>query len=295
MSTDAVSTATTKEGALAGRGRRRTREWAKHALLLGLVALVFYPFVMLLVLSLKNNAQFYHNPWLLTFPFHWGNYAAAFLGLVRYMGNSILVSGASAAGVIGLSAFSAYVFARFEFFGRQFLFYAIISLMMIPSILGLVPLFMIVRNLGLIDSYWALILPYIAGGQVMGIFLLRTFFAAMPGDLFDAAKIDGAGDFRAFSSVALPLAKPMLAVIAVITVQGTWNDIIWPYVALSTDAKKTLTIGLLAFQGKFVAESMTQWGPLFAGYVVASLPLLILFLSASRTFVEGLTSGALKA
>ena len=285
----------TADTAHATRRAFRWEEWAKHAAMLGLVAFVFYPFVMLIMLSLKDNNQFAHQPWLPTFPMHPGNYIAASKLLIRYIGNSLFVSGTSCLGVLLLSSFTAYVFARFRFFGRHLLFCAIISLMMVPGILGLVPTFMIVKNLGLLNTHWALILPYIAGGQVVGIFLLRTFFAAIPEDLFDAAKIDGAGDIRMYRSVALPLCKPMLATIAIISVQTTWNDLIWPLVCLSDDELKTVTIGLLSFQSQVAMATTTRWGPLFAGYVVASIPLLLLFLVASRAFVQGLTSGALKA
>jgi len=275
--------------------RAKRIESIKHLFMAIVVALVMYPFAMLVILSFKDNNQFFNEPWVLTFPLHLKNYAAAFLALLRYVGNSFLISGASCCGVVLVSAFSAYVFARFRFPGREFLFLAIISLMMIPGVLGLVPRFVIIKRLGLIDTYWALILPYIAIGQVMGIFLLRTFFESIPGDLFDAARIDGAGDFRSFSSVAVPLCKPTMATVAIITVQFTWNDLIWPLVVISDDKLKPLTIGLLTFQSQFSTYSMTRWGPLFAGYVVASLPLLALFMVASRTFVRGLTTGALKA
>jgi ABC-type glycerol-3-phosphate transport system permease component len=115
---------------------------------------------------------------------------------------------------------------------------------MIPGILGLVPLFMIVKRLGLLDTYWALVLPYVAGGQVMGIFLLRTFFAAIPNDLFDASRIDGAGDFRTFASVAVPLCKPMLATVHYYGA-SSWNDLIWPLIVIQDNQLKSITIGLL--------------------------------------------------
>ena len=270
-------------------------ELGRHALMVLILALVLFPFAMLIVLSFKDTAQFMHERWTLSFPLHLKNYVAATNALIGYAVNSFIVTGLTCFGVVSLSAFSAYVFARFDFPGRQFLFYAIISLMMIPGVLGLVPLFMIVKRLGLLDSYWALVLPYVAGGQVMGIFLLRTFFAAIPGDLFDASRIDGAGDFRTFVSVAVPLCRPMLATVAIITVLSSWNDLIWPLVVIQDNRLKTITIGLLRFQSQFVSQSVTQWGPLFAGYVVAFIPLLVLFLATSKTFVEGLTAGALKA
>ena len=277
--------------------RRRTNwvEVTKHAAMGILVALTFYPFVVLILISFKNNVQFFHHPWSLTFPLVFKNYQSAFFALIGYVGNSMFISTVTCFGVVYLSAFSAYVFARFSFFAKEALFYAIVSLLMVPGILGLIPLFMIVKNLGLLNTYWALLLPYIASGQVLGIFLLRTFFASVPKDLFDAAEIDGAGHIRTFFSVAVPLCKPIMVTLAIINLFFTWNDVIWPLVVLSDDDVKTIAVGLLSFQSQFMTHSLTRWGPLFAGYVLASIPLLILFLVASRSFVEGLTSGAIKA
>ncbi|NOZ27518.1 MAG: carbohydrate ABC transporter permease [Chloroflexi bacterium] len=155
----------------------------------------------------------------------------------------------------------------------------------------LAPRFILVRNLGLLNHPLALILPWIAGGQVLSTWLMRTYFQSIPAELFEAARIDGASDLHVFRLVAVPLARPMLATIAISTLIGTWNDLIWPLVTISDRRWMPLAQGLVQFSSSFE----TEWGPLFAGYVIASLPLLVVFIFTARYFVAGLTSGAIKA
>ena len=278
---------------VSGRGVARWR-WLKeapiHAVLLTLLLLTFLPFVAMLVISGKDVAEYMHNPWSPTAPFHWDNYSIAWSHINIYVVNSIVVSGASCLGVLVLSTLSAYVFARHRFPGRGVLFYLIIGLLMVPGILTLIPQFILVRDLHLLNTRWALILPYISAGQVFGIFLLRSFFASLPEELFEAARIDGANDAIIVLRLVLPLSWSILATLAIFQVLSTWNDLIWPVFTIDDDSLKTIMTGLLSFQGQFA----TDYGPMMAGYTLASLPLLLLFAVASRYFVRGLTSGALK-
>ncbi|MCC6444487.1 MAG: carbohydrate ABC transporter permease [Armatimonadetes bacterium] len=276
-----------------------------HGILIVLAAVTFYPFVFLVMTSLKDNPQFFHQFWRLTFPLHFENYASAWSAISGYIANSFFVSVLSVLGVLAVSSLSAYAFARHRFPGDTFLFYAILSLMMIPGVLSLISSFMWMKQFpliggnnllgqggtGLLNSRWALILPYISGGQVFAIFILRSFIANLPEELFEAARLDGASELAVFARLVLPLSKPILGTIAIMNILSTWNDYVWPLIVLSDDSRKTLTIGLAFFQGAYA----TTYGPLMAGYVIASLPLLILFLFTMRYFIEGLTSGALKA
>jgi len=255
-----------------------------------LAVLTFYPFVIMLFISFKDISQFDHARFTLTFPLHWENYPIAWKQMSRYILNSIYISTGTVIGVLICGTLTAYALARFNFPGKMFFYYAIISLMMIPGILTLIPSFVLVWYLGLINTRWGLWLPYIAGGQIFVIFVLRTFFASIPEDLFESARIDGASELQSFWHIALPLSEHMVATLAVLNILGTWNDIIWPLLVITRDELRTITIGLLAFQSMYV----TQWGILFAGYVIAALPLLIAFMFTSRLFIEGLTSGAIK-
>jgi ABC-type glycerol-3-phosphate transport system permease component len=270
---------------------RRLRDAPSIAILAAFVALTLYPLAFMVITSLKDLAEYNEQVWLPVWPLHLENYTAAWTAIAPYMLNSVIVTGASAAGVVVLSCFAAYAFARFDFPGREICYYLVIFLLMIPAVLTLVPSFLLVKGLGIMNTRWALILPYVAGGQVLAIFIMRAFFAGLPEELFEAARIDGAGEFGAFWRIAIPLTRPILVTIAIIQVLSTWNDYVWPFLVVQDDSLKTLVVGLVLFQTRFY----TYWGPLMAGYTLASIPLLLLFFVGMRYFIEGLTSGALRA
>ena len=244
----------------------------------------------MLLTSLKSIPQFYHNFWGIAFPLHWENYAEAWVDIRPYIMNSIVVSGTAVVGVLTLGSITAYVFARFDFRGRTLLFYAIISLLMVPGVLTLIPAFMVVKQLNLLNTHWALILPYISGGQVFAIFFLRSFFEAIPRDLFDAATVDGSSEMKILWHIVLPLSRPILGVVAIMNLLWTWNEFMWPFVTLNDAAKFVLPVGLLTYASQYGS----QYGTMFAGYAIAALPLLILFAFTTKTFMKGMTSGAVK-
>ncbi len=261
-----------------------------NIILIILVLLTFYPFVAMIFMSLKDNPQFIHARWVPTLPFHFENYSYAWQAVGQYVFNSIFVSGVSAIGGVIFAALSAYVFARFEFPGKGFLYMMVIALMMIPGVLTLVPQFLLVRDLKLLDTYWVLILPYLAGAQPFGIMLLRTFFEGLPHELFESARLDGANELGVMRNIAIPLSMPILGTLMIMNVTSTWNDVLWPSVTLSNNKIKTIVFGLWGFQSQYY----TSWGPLNAAYTISALPLLVLFIFTSRLFIQGLTSGALK-
>ena len=256
-----------------------------------LVLLTFYPFVFMIMTSLKSLKQYHANFWLPAWPVHLENYVQAWQAIAPYMLNSIVVTVASTIGVVCVSCLAAFAFARMTFPGRELLYYLVIFLLMVPAVLSLVPTFLLIKNVGLMDTLWALILPYIAAGQVLAIFIMRSFFASLPEELFEAARIDGAGEIWVFFNIAVPLVRPVLVTIAILQVLSSWNDFLWPFLVIKSDTLKTLVVGLVGFEGRF----STNYGPLMAGYAIASIPLLILFLVAMRSFIEGLSQGALKA
>ena len=258
-------------------------------ILFGLIT--FYPLLFIIITSLKNNTQFYQSFWGPTFPFQFHNYAIAFDRIYRSILNSIVYSSLTIIFVATLASVSGFVFARFKFPGKQALFYLFISLMMVPGVLTLAPRFVLMRDLQLLNQPLALIVPWTSTGIVLATWLMRSYFESLPQELFDAAHVDGAADRHVFLLVALPLARPMLATIAITSLIGTWNDLIWPLVTISDRKWIPLSLGLVQFSSSFE----TEWGPLFAGYVIASIPLLIVFIFALRHFVSGLTAGALKA
>lgn len=268
------------------------QDLSKHIILLLMGAIVFYPFVFLIITSLKDNAQFMHHFWGVTFPLHFSNYSVAWKEISNYMLNSIIITGSTVVAVLCISTLSAYVFARHSFPGKELLFLVIISFLMIPAILTLVPLFVVVMKIGILNTRWALFLPYVAAGQVFTIFILRSFFASLPEELFEAARIDGASESCCVISILLPLSKPILVTVAIMNILGTWNDYIWPLVTLANDKLWTITLGLVSFQNMYAGLQL--WGPLFAGYIIVCIPLVMLFIFFMKYFVTGLTSGALK-
>lgn len=276
---------------------RAARLWVRfgafawRALLFLILFLTFFPFIFMVITSLKDTHQFYHSFWVPSWPLHFENYAMAFEDMHRYVWNSLLVTAVSIGGIVLFSAVAGFVFARYSFPGRELLYYGIIAMMMIPGVLMLVPSFVWVKTLGLIDTYAVMILPSIAGGQVLGIYLLRGFFSEIDNTLFEAAQVDGAGLLRQLWHVGLPLSKPILGVIAIVSALGVWNSFLWPLVTTSSDEVMVLTVGMLRYTGR-VAGS---YGPMFAGYTISAIPLGVLFLLCTRLFMKGITSGALKA
>lgn len=268
----------------------KTGDLYRHILLIILLGLMLFPYGITFIISGKSIPQFNDAPFTLTLPFYWSNYAEAWQEIKFYLRNSIIISGFSVLGVVSMSVLSAYAFSRFRFPGKEIIYYLVISLLMIPGVLTLIPSFMLIKYLGLLNTRWALLLPYISGGQVFAIFILRSFFSSIPTDYFDAARIDGASEIQILRHVTLPLSWSIIGVVAIMNVLGTWNDLIWPLVTLQDSNLYTLTVGLYNFRGMYY----TVWGPLMAGYIIGSIPLIILFVFTSRLFVEGLTSGAIK-
>lgn len=272
-------------------GQRRLGTTLSAAALALLVLMTFYPFVFMVITSLKSAKQYYANIWLPAWPIHLENYQQAWAAIAPFMLNSFLVTVASTIGVVVVSCLAAFAFARMSFPGREILYYLVIFLLMVPAVLTLVPTFLLIKNVGLMNTLWALILPYIAAGQVLSIFIMRAFFASLPEELFEAARIDGASELWVFLNIAVPLVRPVLVTIGILQVLSSWNDYVWPFLVLQSDSVQTLVVGLVNFQGRFY----TDYGPLMAGYALASIPLLLLFFVAMRSFIEGLSQGALKA
>jgi ABC-type glycerol-3-phosphate transport system permease component len=255
-----------------------------------LLLFTFYPFLFMAMTSLKDTHQFYHTFWLPAFPAHWENYTLAFSDLARYLANSLLVTTVSIAGILLFSCVSGFIYARYDFPGRSLLYYGVITMMMIPGVLMLVPSFVWVHRLNLIDTYWVMILPYIAGGQVLGTYLMRGFFSEIDNDLFEAAQVDGSGLFGQLWHVAIPLAKPILGVVAIVSALGVWNNFLWPLVTTSSEEVMVLTVGILRYNSRVYG----QYGRMFAGYTLSAIPLVILFAVSTRVFLKGITAGALK-
>lgn len=212
--------------------------------------------------------------------------------LKPYMLNTFFVCLATATGVILIASLTAYIFSRYSFPGKQLLFMIILSMMMVPAVLTLVPSFLLVKKLNLLNSYWVLILPYVSGGQIIAIFLFKSFFDGLPEELFESARLDGAGHLTLYLQIVLPLSKQIMAVVLIMSVLGTWNNFLWPFIANSDPRYHVVSSGLYLMSQTIVAENFST---MFASYVLSSVPLLILFIYGTKHFITGVTSGAFKA
>lgn len=219
-------------------------------------------------------------------------YSRAWRVLRRYMLNSLVVCSVVAVGAVLLASVTAYVLSRYRFPGSQFIFYYIISTMMFPAVLTLVPSFMLVKYLGLLNSHWALILPWLAGSQVFAIFVFKGFFDGLPEELFESARLDGAGHIQCYRHIVVPLSKPILSVVLVMTILGTWNNFLWPFIVNTEEKYHVLASGLYVLATTTFGQDV---GVIMSAYVMSSIPLLILFVYATKPFIQGVTSGAFKA
>lgn len=242
--------------------------------------------------AFKSQAQFNASKWYPTLPLNFENLQFAVNELYVYIFNTIFVGGVGTLGMLVVSSLAAYAFARMRFFLKNLLFGMVIGLMMVPAIMTLVPSFMLYKKMVGTDTYIILILPIITGGSVFGVFLLRSFFEGINESVFEAARIDGAGDFMCYYRICLPLSIPILATLAIMQLSGAWNDYIWPMIAIPTDTAK-LTISA-AIKKEFLSANTGSYPTLFSGYLVASIPLILLYVFSNRFYVEGLTNSAVK-
>ena len=263
-------------------------------LLLGAVGVsMLIPFGWMVIASLRDKTEFFRQIGGL-FPTgpHWENYVLAWTSVpfADFFLNSLLVAVCVTLGQLVTSSLAAYAFARMRFRGREALFVAYLATMMVPTQVTMIPLFIMMVKLRWIDSYAALIVPFLSSAY--GCFLLRQFFLTIPQELEDAAIIDGAGHWSVYARIVLPLSKPALSAFGVIAFLGSWNSFIWPLIVINRPSMKTLPIGLQSLQG-FYGDG--NWAVLMAGAVIASLPVLTIFLLAQRQFIEGITLTGLKA
>ena len=274
--------------------KRRWDQLALHAILILILTLTLAPFVFVIDNSMRTNSEMYHAffglPRLSQQMF--AAYANAWEVLRPYTLNTIFVCVVTGVGVVLVGSVSAYVFSRCQFKGRELLLLAVLAFMMIPGVLTLVPSFLWVKKLGLLNSHWVLILPYLAGGQVFAIFLFKSFFDGLPSELFESARMDGAGHFTLYWKMVLPLSKSVIAVVGIVNILGTWNNFLWPFITNSDAKYHVISSGLYLMNQSNVASNFAT---MFAAYVLASIPLLILFLYATKPFMQGVTSGAFKA
>ncbi|OXS56252.1 sugar ABC transporter permease [Cohnella sp. CIP 111063] len=259
-------------------------------------AAVLYPLLWTFLSALKDNPQFLTNkPWALPeTPLLWKHFTYVWqtYNFGSYFMNSVLVTVVSSIAAIVLSASTAYVFSRFEFRGSRLLYVAYLSAMMIPLILGLIPLFFLLDDFGLINKLGGLAIVYTAWAIPFGVFVLGGFFKSLPKELEEAAYIDGAGYFRTFFQIMLPMAKSGLVTVTIVNALNNWNEYIMGTVFINDPTQYTLPVGIAIMQAEM--QYRTEWGPLFAGLLISMAPVLLMYMFFQRQIVSGLTAGAIK-
>ncbi|MFD4509368.1 carbohydrate ABC transporter permease [Streptomyces sp. NPDC058457] len=278
---------------------RKPVAWRRIALHVGCVAallVMLYPLAWLLATSLKPANEVIASINLLPSHLEWSTYKTAFGGVNdvsvwRLLGNSLLIAGGAVAGNVLSCSLTAYAFARLRFRFRGPLFAFMIATIMLPHHVVLIPQYILFNRLGLVNTYWPLILPKFLATEAFFVFLIVQFMRGLPRELEEAARIDGCGPFRSFFSVILPLTRPALITTAIFTFIWTWNDFFTQLIYLFDPDKFTLTLALSSFVD---SSSQSAFGPMFAMSVIALLPIVLFFLAFQRFLVEGMASSGVK-
>ena len=254
--------------------------------------IMIYPLFVMAISSFKTNAEIFTSPFALPHSFSLANAEKVWTetNFVRYLANSIGVTGASIVLIVIFATMAAYAIARYEFRGNALMLMFFLSGMTVPLKLAIIPLFIQLDTLHLIDSYAGLVLVYVAMGIPSAVFIMTGFLRSLPRELEEAPRIDGASEWQVMMLVMLPLARPAMVIVAIQNAVPIWNDFFFPLILITSDNLKTLPQGLTVFMGEFT----TNWGVLFTGLSLAALPITLVYIALSRHFIAGITQGAVK-
>lgn len=277
---------------LKARGLPRIYHLLIHLVLIFFTIFFATPLVLTVFTSLKSQAEVYQT--LSPIPVHpqWGNYIGIWqeTALLTFFRNSVIVTLASVTIVLFLASLGAYAFARLNFFGKNALYYLVLSALLLPIHTIIIPLFRMTKQLGLLNNYLGLIGPYSTFGIPLILFILRNYFETIPKEIEDAARIEGCSSFGIYWRIILPLSKPALATVIIWQFMASWNEFLLALLCMTKPLLKTLPLAPLAFYGQY----HVIWGKMFAALITISIPVLIVYLSMQKYFVKGLTAGALK-
>lgn len=271
------------------------RSWIQallYAAAIALFVIQVFPFLYVLTNSLRTTATAMRGFGIIPNEFHFGNYVQAWTmaGMGRYFFNSVLVSLVATLATVILTALAGYALARIRFPGRNVLFIVILSGMVIPSQVTLIPLYLFLEKINWLNTYWALIFPYIAMQAPFSIFVFRNYFLTLPGELEESAIVDGCGVLRVFWQIMLPLALPATATVVIFSFMADWSEFLYVTAFMNNPSMMTLPTGLIHFQGQYT----NNWPLLFSAIIMIIIPVLIVFMFLQRYFVRGLTAGAVK-
>jgi len=267
--------------------------WLTLGLLIIFALFMLIPFVWLVSSSLKSQIQIFQYPpeWIPN-PILWENYVEAltYKPFLLYFRNSLIIAVLNVIAVVFTSSFCAYGLARIRFWGRDFWFGIVVGTLFLPSVIVLVPQFIIFTRLGWVNTFLPLTVPLFFGGGAFNIFLLRQFFRTIPEELADAARIDGCGEFGIYWRIMMPLAKPALITVGIFTALNAWNDLLGPLLYLRSPSLYTVAVGLATFRGTLA----TRWDLQMAASTAMVVPVVILFFFAQRYFIKGIVMTGIK-
>ena len=277
-----------------GRLRLKNAGWgaARYAVLILFLLIFLVPFLWIWSSALKSSLEIARSPFGLPDEYLWSNLKEAWTtgGFGRYIGNTVIYCTAIVSGVVVLSCFAGYALALLPLPGRGIILAMFLLGLMVPFQSVMIPLYYLLRDLNLLQTYWAFIVPGIALRVPFGIFLMRGFFRGLPRDLGDAARVDGANEWHVFRHIMLPLALPGMSALVVFQFIFTWNEFLMPLVFVQVDELRPVSLGVMFFFGRFTADR----GMIAAGVTISMIPMIILYLLMQRRFIEGVTAGAMK-
>lgn len=275
-----------------GGTTRKKRDWPKHLIIWSFILVELFPLYMMFQVSFKDNMSFIRQPWLPTNPLDWiwSNWLFGIKLIGPYLANTVFVAVTGTIASLFIAIMGAYFFARHKMPFSNLLWSAFLVLMLLPGVTNIVPLFMLLKSMSLLNTLWALIFIGIAGAQVFNIFVLRNFIEDLPRDLFEAAEMDGASHLQQVLNIVIPMSGPIIGTLGILSFINAWNDFLLPLIVLRDKELFTLGVGLIYLDGEYVKP----WGQIMASYFIASIPLIIVFLFTMRLFVRGLSAGAIK-
>jgi len=270
---------------------RRVAAGIVNGLLLGMAVVALFPLLWMAAASLMpaGESGAYPPPLVPRHPTldHYRDLFAR-AGMGRYLANSVLLAVCATALSLLFNVAAGYAFAKLRFAGRDRIFKALVGALVVPGQVAMVPLFLLLKQMGLVNTYGGVIVPALA--SIFGIFLVRQYALSIPDDLLEAARIDGASELRIFRSIVVPLLKPIVVTLGVFTLLGTWNDFMWPLIVLTDSSLYTLPVALASLSREHVQDNELM----MAGSVLTTLPVLLVFVALQRYYIEGLTAGSVK-
>lgn len=284
---------------ISGRASNRWAELVKHVFIILTLSMAFYPLYMMVNISTKTNREFYKNRWAPALPKDgWSglaetiqaNYVVGWATVGSSIPNTIFLAVMTTAGTLLISILAAYVFARYRFPGKTLLWSALMLLLLMPGVTNLIPLFIMLRDMGLLNTFTALVITGWAGGQMFNVYILRNYIEDTPEELFEAAEMDGAGHFGRIWHVVIPMNGSIIATLACLSIVGAWNDFMLPLLVLRDPSRLPMAVALYRLEGSYVPD----WGPTMAAYGIAAVPLIILFVFTMRFFIRGIAAGSIK-